>query len=50
VVTTVTDEIVTIEIARGVNIELVPAAIGKIIVPESAEGSAVRDEIQEGEI
>ena len=50
VVTTVTEEIVTVEIAPGVNIELVPAAIGKIIVPQSAEGSAARDEIQEGEL
>jgi len=50
VVSTVTDEIVTIEIARGVVIELVPAAIGRVIVPESAEASAAHEEIQEGEL
>ncbi len=50
VVSTVTDEIVTIEIAKGVIIELVPAAIGRVIVPESAEASAGHEEIQEGEL
>ncbi len=50
VVSTVTDEIVRIEIAPGVIIEVVPAAIGRVIVPESAEASAPHEEIQEGEL
>ena len=50
VVSTVTDEIVRIEIAPGVIIEVVPAAIGRVIVPESAEASAPHEGIQEGEL
>ena len=50
VVSTVTDEIVTIEIAKGVIIELVPAALGRVSVPQSAEASAAHEEIQEGEL
>ena len=49
-VSTVTDEIVTIEIAKGVIIEVVPGAIGRVIVPQSAEASAAHGEIQEGEL
>ena len=49
VVNTVTAEIVTIEVAKGVFIEVVPGAIGRVIVPQSAEAAATQDEIQDGE-
>ena len=49
-VSSVTDEIVMIEIAKGVIIELVPGAIGRVIVPQSAEASAAHGEIQEGDL
>ncbi len=48
-VSTVTDEIVSIEVAPGVIIELVPGAIGRVIVPESAEAAATHEDIQDGD-
>ena len=50
VVTAVNADSVNVEIAPGVEIELVTAAIGRVIVPESDEASLPTSEPQEGEI
>ena len=50
VVTAVNDASVLVEIAPNVTIELVTAAIGRVIVPESAEAGQSTTETQEGEL
>ncbi len=50
VVTAVSPESVSVEIAPGVVIEIVTAAIGRVIVPESAEATQPTAEPHEGEI
>jgi preprotein translocase subunit YajC len=42
-------DLVRIEIAPGVVIEVLAAAIARVIVPESAEAASTPDEQQEGE-
>ncbi|MSZ42123.1 MAG: preprotein translocase subunit YajC [Actinobacteria bacterium] len=50
VVTAVNEASVSVEIAPGVVIELVTAAIGRVIVPQSAEGAQPITDAQEGEL
>lgn len=45
----VVDDIVRVEIAPGVVIELLGAAIARVIVPESAEAASTPDDLPEGE-
>ena len=50
VVTGVNDGTVSVEIAPGVVIQLATAAIGRVIVPQSAEAAQPSTDVQEGEI
>jgi len=50
VVTAVNEESVSIEIAPGVVIEVVTAAIGRVIVPQSAEAAQPTTDAQEGDL
>ena len=50
VITAVNEASVLVEIAPNVTIELVTAAIGRVIVPESAEAAQSTIDTQEGEL